>query len=138
MVFLDQMVPSSERHQVSIVCRCRYGDRASAPDIRVTQLVGQTLQLVRCEVVVIPQHVVVRRPASPLYAGVRTQVEVELGRMCDASIDRGASRNVARLADLLFLVGAEESGVVALLYHDEGDARFVLALQTQTRLAHRH
>jgi hypothetical protein len=44
-----------------------------------------------------------------LYSSVRTQVEVELGGMCDAHIDGSARRNVVRFANLILLVDGEQS-----------------------------
>lgn len=64
-----------------------------------------------------------------LYTLVAAQIEVELGGMRDAEVDGGAGGDVARLARLLLLVGAEQPRVVPLLYHDERDARLVLRLQ---------
>lgn len=66
---------------------------------------------------------------------MRTQVEVELRRMGDHLIDRGASRNVARFAHLILFVGAEQSRVMPLLHHDEGDARRVGVFQPHARLS---
>ena len=57
--------------------------------------------------VVIPEDVVVRGPAGSLDALVGAQIEVKLGGMCDANVDRGPSRDVSRLAALLLLVSAE-------------------------------
>lgn len=64
-----------------------------------------------------------------LNALVRAEVEVEFGRMGDASIDCCAGRDVARLSRLLFLVGAEKPRVVALLDSDERNTGFVICLQ---------
>ena len=66
MFFIHQVVPGAEGHQVSIVGWRWYGHRACAAHVGVTQLVGQNLQLVRRETIVIPKHVVVRRTACPL------------------------------------------------------------------------
>lgn len=59
MFLLNKVIPSSEGHQVSIISRGRYGDRAGTPDVCMTQLVGEALQLVAVKVVVIPQNMVV-------------------------------------------------------------------------------
>ena len=64
------------------------------------------------------------------------QVEVELRGVRDAHVHRGPGGDVAALADLVLLVSAEEAGVVALLHHDEGDARLVAHLQLHARLSH--
>lgn len=61
MLLLDQVVAGSEGDQVGVVGRRRDRHGARAAHVRVAQLVRQTLQLVGVEVVVVPQHVVVRR-----------------------------------------------------------------------------
>ena len=38
---------------------------------------------------------------------MRAEIEVELGRVSDADVDRGAGRNVSGLSGLLLLVRAE-------------------------------
>ena len=103
------MVPGPEGHQVGVVGRGGDRDAASAPDIGVAQLVRQLLQLVRVEVIVVPEHVVVARSAGALDALVAAQVEVELCRMRDPDVDRCAGGDVAALAALLLLVGTEKS-----------------------------
>ena len=57
---------------------------------------------------------------------MRAQVKVELGGMCNARVDGGTGGNVSRFARLLFLVGAEESCMMAFLNNDERDTRFVI------------
>ena len=71
-----------------------------------------------------------------LYTGVTAQVEVELCRMSDAHVDGGSGGDVTALADLILLVGAEQSRVVALLYDDECDSRLISYLQLHTRFSH--
>ena len=131
VLLLHQVVAGAEGHQVGVVGRGGDGDAASAPDIGVAQLVRQLLQLVRVEVIVVPEHVVVARSAGALDALVAAQVEVELCRMRDPDVDRRAGRDVAALATLLLLVRAEEPGVVPLLHHDEGDPRLVVSLELE-------
>lgn len=69
MLLVHQVVPGPEGDQVSIVGW--RGDRhgARAAHVGVTQLVGEDLQLVGREAIVVPQDVVVGRPACPLEAG---------------------------------------------------------------------
>ena len=57
---LLEVVASSKGHQMSVVGRGRIGDGASAANVRVAQLVGETLELICRETVVVPQDVVVR------------------------------------------------------------------------------
>ena len=49
------------------------------------------------------------RPTGALNALMRAQVEIEFGRVGDASIDRRARRNVARLSRLFFLIGTKQA-----------------------------
>lgn len=73
MFFIHQVVPGPEGHQVSVVCWCRDGHGARAAHVGVTQLVGEDLQLVRGEAVVVPEHVIVGGPARPLGADQRVR-----------------------------------------------------------------
>lgn len=71
MFFVHQVVPGPEGHQVGIVCWRRDGHGACAAHIGVTQLVGENLQLIGRETIVIPKHVIVGRPACSLKADQR-------------------------------------------------------------------
>ena len=66
MLLLDHVVARAERDQMGVVGGGGYRDASRAPHVRVAQLVGEHLQLIGAEVVVVPQHVVVRRPAGAL------------------------------------------------------------------------
>ena len=66
MFFLDEMITSAKRHQMRVVSGRRDGHGTRAPHVRVTQLVSQHLQLIRIEVIVIPQNMVVRWPTCSL------------------------------------------------------------------------
>lgn len=66
MLLVHQMVPGSERHQVSIVRWCRDRHGPGTAHVGVAELVGQQLQFIRSEAVVIPQNVIVRRTAGSL------------------------------------------------------------------------
>ena len=100
VLLLDEVIARAEGDEMRVVGRRRDGDAARAAHVRVTQLIRQHLQLVGVEVIVVPQHVVVRRARRALDAGVAAQVEVELGGMSDADVDRRARRDVAALANL--------------------------------------
>ena len=138
VIFLDQMVAGSERHEVSVVGGRRYGHAARASHIGVTQLIGERLQFVGREMIVVPQYVIVRGTRGALDARVTAQVEVKLGGMSDARVHRGARRYVAAAAALLFAVGTEETRVVSLLHGDERDARLIAGLQFHARLSDGH
>ena len=60
---------------------------------------------------------------------VGAEIEVELCRVGDADVHRGARWNVAALAALLLLVGTEEPRVVTLLDHDESNTWLVVGLE---------
>lgn len=66
-----------------------------------------------------------------LYSLMAAEIKVELSGVRDAEVDGGAGGDVAGLARLLLLVGAEQARVVPLLHHDERDARLILRLQLQ-------
>ncbi len=128
VILLDQVVSGSERDQMSVVRRRGYAHRTSTSHVRVTQLIGQRLEFIGREVIIIPQDVVVRGTRGALNTGVTAQVKVELGRVSDARVDRGAWRDVAAATALLFTVRAEQTRVVTLLYGHECDAWLVAVL----------
>lgn len=70
VVLLHEMVTSAESDQMRIVGRRRNRDGACAAHVSVAQLVGQRLEFVGTEIVVIPQNVVVRGARSSLDSGV--------------------------------------------------------------------
>lgn len=69
VLFVNQVVAGAEGHQVGVVGWRWDGDGACAADISVAQLVGEELELVAGETVVVPQYVVVGRPARTLEGG---------------------------------------------------------------------
>jgi len=77
VVFVHQVVAGSEGHQPGVVGRRRDGDGARAADVGVAQLVGEELQLVGGETVVVPQDVVVGRTTGSLRRDV-TRVNTAL------------------------------------------------------------
>ena len=62
----DHLLPGSEGHEVRVVGGGGDGDGARAPHVGVAQLVGQLLELVSVEVVVIPEDVIVAGPRRAL------------------------------------------------------------------------
>ena len=95
VLLLHEVVAGPEGDELRVVRRRRDAHRARAADVGVAELVGHLLQVVRLEVVVVPQDVVVTRPTRALDALVRAQVEVELGGVGDAHVDGGAGGDVA-------------------------------------------
>lgn len=69
VLLLDQVVTGAECHQVGIVSRRWDGDGAGTPDVRVAELIRQALELVGVKVVVVPEDVIVARPARALVDG---------------------------------------------------------------------
>lgn len=66
VLLLDEVVSRAEGDEMRVVGGRRDGHGARAAHVRVAQLVREALQLVRTEVVVVPQHVVVRRTRRAL------------------------------------------------------------------------
>lgn len=66
VLFVHQVIASSESHQMGVVGWCWDGNWPCAAYIGVAELVGEDLQLIWREVVVVPEHMVVRRPAGTL------------------------------------------------------------------------
>lgn len=66
VIFVHQVVARSESHESGVVRRRWDGDGAGAADVRVAQLVGEELQLISSETVVVPEDVVVGGTAGSL------------------------------------------------------------------------
>ena len=66
MLLVHQVVAGAEGHETGVVGWRGDGDGAGAAHIGVAQLVGEDLQLIRGEAVVVPQHIVVRGAARAL------------------------------------------------------------------------
>ena len=71
----------------------------------MAQVVGEGLQIIRVEVAVVPEDVVVAGPGGALDALVRDQVEVTLGGMVDALVHHGPGQSVPIL---VFVVVSRE------------------------------
>lgn len=69
VLLLHEVVARAEGDEVRVVGGRGDGHGARAAHVRVAQLVREALQLVRPEVVVVPQHVVVRRTRGALPIG---------------------------------------------------------------------
>ena len=77
-----------------------------APAVQVAEIIGQHLQVVSSEIVVVPQHLVVARPAGALDTLVTKQVEVTLGGVIDSLIHYSTRKGIA--VSILVTVGWEE------------------------------
>ena len=71
------MVPRPECYQMGIVSRGWDTDRASAPHVGMTELVGELLELIGIKVVVIPQHMVVAGAAGALKGEKKCQFRMK-------------------------------------------------------------
>lgn len=129
VLLVHQVVPRSECHQPSIVSWGWDGDRAGAAHIGMAQLVGEDLQLICSEPVVIPEHVVMGGPARTLNACMTAQVKVELERVGDVCIHCCSCWDIPALPNPLILVCAEETSVMPFLDNDISDARLVILFQ---------
>lgn len=76
VLFVHQVIASSESHQMGVISWRWDGDGPGAAHVGVAQLVGEHLQLIRREVVVVPEHVVMRRPAGALGGGRGNTIRV--------------------------------------------------------------
>lgn len=66
VLFVHQVVACAEGHEPGVVGGSRDGDGARAAHVCMAQLVGENLELVSGEAIVVPQHVVMRRSAGAL------------------------------------------------------------------------
>ena len=67
---------------MSIVRRGGKGHAPGTPYVGVAELIGQALQLVRCEVIIVPQDVVMGRPARALWPEEEARRERESKDWC--------------------------------------------------------
>lgn len=87
-------------------------------------LIGQDLELISGEIVIVPEYMIVGWSRSSLIisfsdffvelfsyldTSMRAKIEIELCRVTDSNIDSSTSRDVARLANLVVFVLAEQS-----------------------------
>ena len=88
-------------------------------------LIGQDLELISGEIVIVPEYMIVGWSRSSLFkiifsnfffelfsyldTSVRAKIEIELCWMTDSNIDSSTSRDVSRLANLVVFVLAEQS-----------------------------
>ena len=66
------------------------------------------------------------RISAYLNTSMRAEVKIKFSGMGDANIDGCACGNVATFTNLFFVVGTEETRMMAFLHHNEGDARTVV------------
>jgi len=108
---------------MSVVRRRWDADRTSASSVQMAQIVGDRLQFVLRELVVVSQNVVVSWTAGTLNTVMAAQEEIELARMRDDRIDHCAWRNVLAFTALIRLIAAEKSSMMTFLKNDESDFR---------------
>lgn len=59
MFTVHKMVTSTERDEMCIIGRSRNWDGAGAPNIGMTHLIGELLELISGQIVIIPKHMIV-------------------------------------------------------------------------------
>ena len=122
MLLVEDVVSGPNGDQVGVVSGGGNGDASGATGVGVAQLVGQGLELVSGEAVIIPETAVVAGPRGALDALVWAQVEVVLRGVSDVGVHCGPGGDIARPPRLVSSIWAEEPGVVPLLDDDEGYA----------------
>merc|ERR1719206_559681 len=113
------MLPRPVRHQVRVVGGGGVGHGPGTPTVEVTQVIRQYFQLISREVTIIPQDLVVTRPACSLNTLVTKQVEITLSWMINPLVHHRPSQGVAVL--VLLIVGRKEPCVMPFLDNDVGD-----------------
>lgn len=102
----------------------------------MAQVVGQGLELVGRELVVVLQDLVVGRARGAKEARVALDVEIKLER-----VDNRRVNTSARVAVAAAIGGRgahrEEAGVVALLNNDKGDVRLIVGFEVAATSAQR-
>ena len=78
-------------HQMRVVCRGRVGNSSRTSTVQVTEVVGQNLELISWEVTIVPQDLVMARPASSLDPLVTQQVEVTFSGVVYSLVHHGSS-----------------------------------------------
>lgn len=115
-------------NNVRIVHRRHNRHCAGGASVQVAEVVGQALQIVRGEIIVILQDLVVGRPRSAQEARMALDIKVELKGVDDHGVDASARLAVAAAIGALGVHG-EEPGMVALLDDHIGDFWVVVGLQ---------
>ena len=99
------MLASPVSRQVRVVGGGGVGDRLGTSGVQVTEIVGQLLQIISGQVVVVPENLVVTRPAGALDSLVTEQVEISLSGMVDPLVHHGPGQSVPIL---VFVVVSRE------------------------------
>ena len=121
---------------MGVIRRRHHRDRASGTGVEVAQVVGQGLELVSCELVVVLQDLVVGRARGAKETRVALDVEIKLERVDNRRVDTGARVAVATAIGSCGAQG-KEAGVVSLLDNDKGDVRLVVGLEAAATSAQR-
>lgn len=132
MIPIDQVITSTERHQMCIVRRRRDRHRPRASYIGMTHLVGQLLKLVGRQIIVIPEHMVVRWSGCSLDTSVGAEEEVEFRWMRDSHIYSCSWWDVECFSYLISFIRGEEPCVMSLLHSDKCDSWLVSTLKHHT------
>mmetsp|Transcript_21083 Transcript_21083/g.56251 ORF Transcript_21083/g.56251 Transcript_21083/m.56251 type:complete len:223 (-) Transcript_21083:651-1319(-) len=90
-----QKVPPALREKIGVVRRSHQADRARGARKCKAQAVGQGLELVGGELVIVEQDLVVSGAGGALEASLADEEEVELLRVADGGVHHGAGRDIA-------------------------------------------
>ena len=97
-----------------------------APAVQVALPICEELQSIRCEPILIHQHMVVTGLVMSFQASMAIQEEVKLGGVADVPINHSTRQAVPGLVSVAVVPrGGEEAGVVPLLHHHKSDGRAV-------------
>lgn len=94
----------------------------------MAQFVGEVLQRVRGELVLVEQYVVVRGTGGAQNAGMTLEIEIKLERVNNSLVDY-SSRLAVSCPVAVAWVNREETNVMAFLDDDKGDLGVVSLLQ---------
>lgn len=90
---------------------------------RVAQVVGKHLHVVRAQLGIVVQYVIVRWPRGALNALVRAQVEVVFDRMRDVLVDNGARSHILQLHKLFLAQFKGECSCELIRRANEGEVK---------------
>uniref|UniRef100_A0A0A8ZAM3 Uncharacterized protein n=1 Tax=Arundo donax TaxID=35708 RepID=A0A0A8ZAM3_ARUDO len=119
----SDIVASAVGQLVGVVCRSSDRHRASAACISVAQIICERLQLICCELLVISQHMVIRRMGCSFNASMAAEKEIKFCWVADLLINHRASLNISLISNVafIFVLVGEQPCVMPLLHHNEGD-----------------
>ena len=122
-----KMESSSSRNNVCIIGRRRVRDDSGAASVQMAQFVGQVLQCVRGEIVLVEQNVVVRGTGGAHDTGMTLKIKIKLEGMDNPFVNH-SSRLAVSCPVAVTGMNREEASVMAFLNDDNGDLGVVSLL----------